>query len=92
MANGGWQRRFDGPIPLPDGRELVTLRDAAEHITALQVRQQKAEAWQTAVLLVAESGGATMPARIAVTQALTGRKAATPVLRRKRAKKYKMVR
>jgi hypothetical protein len=30
-----WSRRFDDPIPLPDGRELVTLRDAAEYITGL---------------------------------------------------------
>jgi hypothetical protein len=24
----GWDRTFDDPIPLPDGRELLTLRDA----------------------------------------------------------------
>jgi hypothetical protein len=23
---GGWRRRFDEPIPLPDGRKLVTLK------------------------------------------------------------------
>lgn len=28
-----WQRRFDHPIELIGGRELVTLRDAAEHTT-----------------------------------------------------------
>jgi hypothetical protein len=28
MPEKGWQRRFDDPIPLPNGRELVTLRDA----------------------------------------------------------------
>jgi hypothetical protein len=27
--NGGWSRPFDDPIPLPRGRALVTLRDAA---------------------------------------------------------------
>jgi hypothetical protein len=27
MADKGWQRVFDDPIPLPDGRTLVTLRD-----------------------------------------------------------------
>jgi len=29
-------RRFDDPIPLPDGRELVTLRNTGEFIAALQ--------------------------------------------------------
>ena len=28
MPEKGWQRRFDDPIPLPDGGELVTLEDA----------------------------------------------------------------
>ena len=28
----GWQRRFDDPIPLPRGRQLVTLQDAADYI------------------------------------------------------------
>jgi hypothetical protein len=28
MAATGWKRRFDDPIPLPDWKKLVTLRDA----------------------------------------------------------------
>ena len=32
--NGVFKRFFD-PIVLPDGRKLMTLRDAAEYITAL---------------------------------------------------------
>jgi hypothetical protein len=35
MADKGWQRELEDPITLPDGRELLTLRDAAEYITAL---------------------------------------------------------
>jgi hypothetical protein len=35
MAENGWQRKFEDPITLPDGRKLVTLRDAADYITAL---------------------------------------------------------
>jgi hypothetical protein len=27
-ADKGWQRKFDEPIVLPDGRTLITLRDA----------------------------------------------------------------
>jgi hypothetical protein len=34
MADNGWRRNSD-PISLPDGRELATLRDAADYITTL---------------------------------------------------------
>ena len=27
-----WSRRFENPIPLPDGRTLRTLRDAASYL------------------------------------------------------------
>jgi hypothetical protein len=30
-----WFKRFYDPIILPDGRKLLTQRDAAEYITAL---------------------------------------------------------
>ena len=39
----GWSREFDEPIPLPDGRTLVTLRDAASYITALPKTELAAE-------------------------------------------------
>jgi len=29
----GWERPFEDPIPLPDGRTLSTLRDAGDYIT-----------------------------------------------------------
>jgi hypothetical protein len=70
----GWQRRFDEPIPLPKGRQLVTLKDAARYIQKLPKAEQQIEEWQTAVealILVAESnGGPTMLARIGVMRAL----------------------
>jgi hypothetical protein len=31
----GWRRAFDEPIVLPNGRELVTLKDAGTFITKL---------------------------------------------------------
>ena len=31
----GWSRRFDDPIPLLSGRQLVTLKDAADYIMKL---------------------------------------------------------
>ena len=30
MGDNGWQRKFEDPIPLPKGRQLVTLKDAAD--------------------------------------------------------------
>ena len=68
-----WQRPFDDPIPLPRGRQLITLRDAAEYITRLPKAEHDAEPWQAAMealLLVAELGGPTMFARIGVMRAL----------------------
>jgi hypothetical protein len=35
MAAKGWRRRFDEPIPLPRGRELVTSEVALEQAKAL---------------------------------------------------------
>jgi hypothetical protein len=32
MANAGWRRPFDDPIPLPRGRELFTLKDAGTYV------------------------------------------------------------
>jgi cob(I)alamin adenosyltransferase len=68
-----WDQPFFDPIILPDGSELATLRDAATYITTLPKAEHDAEEWQAAMealLLVAESGGPTMFARIGVMRAL----------------------
>jgi hypothetical protein len=68
-----WSRAFDDPIPLPRGRQLVTLKDAAEYIQKLPKAEQDLEAWQAAVealLLVVELNGPTMMARIGIMRAL----------------------
>jgi hypothetical protein len=70
---GGWKRPFDDPIPLPRGRQLVTLQDAGTYITKLPKAEQKLAEWQTAMqalLLVVEQNGPTMFARIGVMNAL----------------------
>jgi len=36
-----WFKRFHDPIILPDGRKLLTYRDAAEYITALPKAQHE---------------------------------------------------
>ena len=74
MAAKGWKRPFDDPIPLPRGRELVTLEDAGTYITKLPKAEHEAPEWQAAaqaLLLVAERGGGpTMLARIGIMRAL----------------------
>jgi hypothetical protein len=69
----GWQRPFHEPIPLPRGRQLVTLRDAAIYIAGLPKKESALPEWQTAIealILVATHGGPTMLARIGVMLAL----------------------
>jgi hypothetical protein len=55
-----WSTLFEDPIPLPNGRWLLTLRDAANHITELPKAEHSAPEWQAAMqalILVAETGG-----------------------------------
>ena len=69
----GWRRRFNDPIPLPRGRHLATLEDAAKYIQKLPKDEQQLEEWRTAVealILVAETDGPTMMAWIGVMWAL----------------------
>jgi hypothetical protein len=71
-----WDQPFYNPVDLPKGKTLVTLRDAALYITKLPKAEHDAEEWQAAMealLLVAESGGPTMFARIGVMRALNRR-------------------
>jgi hypothetical protein len=73
VAERGWKRRFDEPITLPRGRRLVTLQDAGTYITKLPKAEHGAPEWQAAMealILVAETDGPTMFARIGVMQAL----------------------
>jgi hypothetical protein len=73
VAERGWRRRFDEPIPLPRGRQLVTLEDAAKYIQKLPKAGQQLADWQVAVeamLLVVEGNGPTMMAHIGVMRAL----------------------
>src|SRR5205807_594413 len=68
-----WSTPFEDPIPLPDGRRLLTLRDAASYITKLPSAEHSAPEWQAAMealILVAEAGGPTMLARSGVMRAL----------------------
>jgi hypothetical protein len=44
-----WDKRFFDPIMLPGGRQLVTLRHAAQYITKLPKTEHDAEEWQAAM-------------------------------------------
>ena len=68
-----WSNAFDDPTPLPRGRHLVTLKDAANYIQKLPEAEQLLDEWQAAVealLLVVELSGPAMMARIGVMRAL----------------------
>ena len=68
-----WSHRFADPIPVPNGKPLLSLRDAAHYITSLPKAEQAEARWQTAtemLLLNAEHGGDLMFARIAMMKAL----------------------
>ncbi len=43
------KRRFDDPIPLPRGRQLVTLEGAGRYITRLSKIEHEAQEWQAAM-------------------------------------------
>jgi len=43
-----WFTRFVDPIVVTGGRELLTLRDAAEYITAVPKAEHDAADWQVA--------------------------------------------
>jgi hypothetical protein len=69
----GWDQAVFDPIILPNGKSLITLRDAAEYITELPKAEHDADQWQAAMqalLLVAEHDGPMMLARIGVMRAL----------------------
>jgi hypothetical protein len=73
MASKGWSRKFDDPVALPSGRQLITLKDAADYIMKLPKAQQNLVEWQTATACLigaAEGRDFMMHARVGVLRAL----------------------
>ena len=91
MADKGWRRTVDDPLPLPDGRALRTPRDAGQYIAKLPKREHDAEKWQVAIralVLVAEYVGDTMLPRMGTIRALHRETPSPePRPRKKRARK-----
>ena len=44
-----WSTEFEYPIVLPDGRKLITLRDAATYITKLPKAEHAVSEWPAAM-------------------------------------------
>jgi hypothetical protein len=67
-----WSTPFEDPIALPDGRQLLTLKDAADYITELPKEQSDLAHWQVAIeaLMLCIREGHPMLARIAFMTAL----------------------
>lgn len=57
---------------MPDGRQLLTLKDAADYITKLPKKESGLPEWQTVieVLMLRSRGGHVMLARTGVMKAL----------------------
>jgi hypothetical protein len=58
---------------LPRGRQLITLEDAGDYITDLPNAEHEVAEWQAAMeclILVVETNGPTMMARIGIMRAL----------------------
>jgi hypothetical protein len=69
----GWSRKFDDPIPRPDGGELRTLLDAGRYVDARPRSMHEREEWQAVmeVLLSAVEGREPVRlVRVALTLAL----------------------
>ena len=44
-----WSTPFENPIILPDGRVLLTLKDAADYILKCRRRESDSPEWQAAI-------------------------------------------
>lgn len=57
-----WSTELDDPIILPDGRQPLTLKDAATYITKLPKKESLAQDWQVAIeaLMLSSRGGHAM--------------------------------
>ena len=73
-----WKRRFDEPIKLPNGRKLVTLKDAiarlAKEVPKSEHGMKQVQAAAHCVTVDAENGRPLVFARIGVLQAINRHK------------------
>ena len=68
-----WERPFDRPVPLPNGRPARTLRDAASYIRKLPKSERDTPEWRLAVRMLidaAEDRGPMLFAKMAMLRAV----------------------
>jgi hypothetical protein len=68
-----WSKLFESPIPIPKGRQLVTLKDAASYIMKLPKAEQNASEWPAAteaLIMAVEGRGPLLHVRVGVMRAL----------------------
>lgn len=73
MAETGWSKRFEDPVTLPNGRQLVTLLDAGNYVAGFRRKEAQHDHWQAAIealLLAAQDRGPLLHARVGVLRAL----------------------
>jgi hypothetical protein len=59
-----WARRFDEPIPLPDGGELRTLQDAGRYVDNLPRSMHERVEWQTVMEVLLSAAEGCEPVRL----------------------------
>ena len=77
-----WSTPFDDWIDLPDGRKLITLKDAATYITELPEDERQRQEWQKAarsLLDAAEHQDLLTQAHIDVLRAIPRNEASAPI-------------
>jgi hypothetical protein len=70
-----WRRRFDDPIPTPDGKTIRTIGDAARYADKLPKKAAASEPWQRArydLQMSADHAAWVFFARISVYVAIHG--------------------
>jgi hypothetical protein len=68
-----WSRRFEDPITLPGGDQLLTLLDAGNYIPSLPKAEQELDEWYAAVealMMAAEGRAPLMHTRIGMLRAM----------------------
>lgn len=93
-AGADWSRRFDVPIILPDGGCLETLADARAHLLTIPKVGHTETVGEAALALVrcAEGQWDMMLANGWMGRVVYGERRAVKVVRKKRAKVFRIVR
>lgn len=75
MAKVNWSRRFDDPVPMPDGSTIRTIGEAAEYARKLPKRVSDTAVWQHAagdLLMASEHAAFVFLARGSFYRAVYG--------------------